>query len=559
MNYNSETFWLLFAALMLPYWSLSHRWQNRLLLVVSYIFYGYWDHRFLFLILLSTLIDFIGGLGVAGIRLPTRKLLGLIAVLVGAGELLCAGLRIEQLRPWLLGQVAADQVLGTYADWHSHGATLAALGVGVAYLLLQPWLFAQSESIRRRSYLLISLGANLGILGYFKYFEFFLSSWLALLSRLGFSDVSHQAWGIILPAGISFYTFQSMSYCVDIYRREAEATDDFGDFALFVCFFPHLVAGPIMRAHTLLPQVLQPRTIRRGDVEEGLYLVLAGLFKKLVIADNLAPLANAVFWQFPTGSPGASGEADPATGADVLFATYAFALQIYADFSGYSSVARGISKWLGFELVINFDQPYLAVSPSDFWRRWHISLSTWLRDYLYIPLGGNRYGVWNNYRNLLLTMLLGGLWHGANWTFVAWGAYHGVILCLFRAFGIRDPKPDGSWSGRAWYLVRLGLMFHLTCFGWLLFRAEDFPTVLRMTAAVVTDFAPSARQLTPLLMCLFYAGPILALEAWLAGEQRIQRLTEHHWMLRGAVYAYFVVMMLVFQAETASEFIYFQF
>ncbi len=227
-----------------------------------------------------------------------------------------------------------------------------------------------------------------------------------------------------------------------------------------------------MRAHTLLPQVTGQRRIQEGAIEDGLLLILLGLFKKVVIADNMAPIASAMFFRLT------AKDGPPLSGGEVWVGLYAFAFQIYGDFSGYSSIARGISKWLGYELILNFRMPYLAVSPADFWRRWHISLSTWLRDYLYIPLGGNRGAKWLTYRNLMLTMLLGGLWHGASWTFVAWGFYHGALLCAFRLLGIRDVSAQGDLKNKIVWLFRVAVMFHLTCFGWLLFRAESFGAIL---------------------------------------------------------------------------------
>jgi D-alanyl-lipoteichoic acid acyltransferase DltB (MBOAT superfamily) len=315
------------------------------------------------------------------------------------------------------------------------------------------------------------------------------------------------------------------------------------------------VAGPIMRAHTLLPQVTERRSVRAGDWEEGLYLVLVGLFKKIVIADNMAPIANSVFQRFADGSQA------ELTGVDALIGVYAFAMQIYGDFSGYSGVARGISKWLGFELVVNFRLPYLAVSPSDFWQRWHISLSSWLRDYLYIPLGGSRGSTLLTYRNLMITMLLGGLWHGASWTFVAWGFYHGAILCLFRWLGIRDPDPKNlrGLRERVWYAGRVLFMFHLTRIGWLLFRAETFGLVTAIATSIVTDFVPTSAAWPPLALMAFYCGPLFLLECWLDGESRVERLLETNALPRGLTYAYTLAMMLVFPAAVAAEFIYFQF
>ncbi len=429
---------------------------------------AFWDYRFLFLILISTVIDFIGGLGVAGKRLSNSRLSILSAFLILSSILLCTNIDYSKLYQ---GVTSSNDVLLQQAVPHhlSNWQTpIATTVITLAYLLVLPRLYRLPENTRRKTFLWISMVANLLILGYFKYYEFFINSFIDMLQTMGISNSNRLMLNIILPAGISFYTFQAMSYTIDIYRNECEPTDDFPDFALFVCFFPHLVAGPIMRAHTLLPQVVNPRRFSWSEFNDGSYLVAIGLFKKMVLADNMAPIANRVFNSFD----GKFGEA--LTFPDVMIGVYAFALQIYGDFSGYSAIARGISKWLGFELAINFDQPYLATSPSNFWRRWHISLSTWLRDYLYIPLGGNKGGMSMMYRNLMLTMLLGGLWHGASWTFVAWGLYHGAILCLFRIIGFEDPKPNGSWLNRLYWFICVIVMFHMTCFGWMLFRAKTF-------------------------------------------------------------------------------------
>lgn len=553
MNYNSLTFWVLFAAVIAPYWFISHKQQNRLLLVASYVFYGFWDYRFLFLVLISTYIDFIGGLGIAGVRVPLKKMLRLSAILTGSALLLCSDINYPQLFDGLRHLEFQDALASIPRGWTAYATAIVTLIVSLGYTAIQPWLFARCEQTRRISYLVISLTANLGILGYFKYCDFFIESFRDFAQLIGWGNLNLLPLGILLPAGISFYTFQSMSYAIDIYRRETEPTDDFMDFALFVCFFPHLVAGPIMRAHTLLPQVIHPRRVRREDWEEGLYLVLMGLFKKVVVADNLAVMANAVFNQY------AAGQSEGISGAATMMGLYAFALQIYGDFSGYSSVARGISKWLGFELVINFRLPYFAVSPSDFWQRWHISLSSWLRDYLYIPLGGNRGGTWMTYRNLMITMLLGGLWHGAAWTFIAWGFYHGAILCLFRVLKIRDPKLTSNPVSWIQYAFRVVVMFHLTCLGWLFFRADGFGTAAAMLKRIVLDPLPHADILPQIAMLLFYCGPLFLLEWWLDGEERVDRLTARMPLRRAVAYAYLLLSMLVFHASQAAEFIYFQF
>ena len=267
----------------------------------------------------------------------------------------------------------------------------------------------------------------------------------------------------MLPIGISFYTFQSMSYVIDVYRREIKPTRNLVQFATFVSFFPHLVAGPIMRPTTLLPQVASPRQFDLQQFYEGAYLIFWGLTQEGCVADNLAEVVNDLFGRWET-----------LDGGSALLAIYAFAFQIYGDFSGYTDIARGVAKCLGFELPLNFNLPYFATSPKDFWSRWHISLSQWLRDYLYIPLGGNRGGTIRTYRNLMLTMILGGLWHGAAWTFVLWGVYQGLLLVVHRCAdpGSTRIQPADPIDRACWKGLRIVVTFHLVCLGWLIFRAQ---------------------------------------------------------------------------------------
>lgn len=280
-------------------------------------------------------------------------------------------------------------------------------------------IFGSNVNKIRKRYIVISILTNLGILGFFKYAGFFVDSANILISSLGHNPTSFHL-NIVLPVGVSFYTFQTMSYTIDIYRKQVKPAENIIDFALFVAFFPQLVAGPIERAKNFLPQVLKKPVVSSSMIMEGGWLVFWGLFKKSVIADNMAIIVDQAF------------SSSSLAGGDLLIAVYAFAIQIYCDFSGYSDMARGIAKMMGYNLMLNFKVPYFATNPSEFWRRWHISLSSWLRDYLYIPLGGNRNGRLQTYRNLFVTMLLGGLWHGAAWKFVLWGAYHGTLLALHR-------------------------------------------------------------------------------------------------------------------------------
>ena len=513
------------------------------------MFYGFWDYRFLFLILLTTIIDYIGGLGVAGARLSRESRARLAVLLVVGAILLVGNVRYDELAAGVAaGDAAAllDALPRSLSEFWVPIATAAVIG---GYMYLLPKLYELPEATRRKTFLVISMVANLGILGFFKYFDFFVESFAELLRAFGFHP-SMPVLRIVLPAGISFYTFQAMSYTIDIYRGKTQPTRSFSDFALFVCFFPHLVAGPIMRAHTLLPQVVNPRSASMAEFREGLALVMVGLFKKVVLADNMAPIANSVFMRL------ADGNTNDLSGPEVLVGIYAFAFQIYGDFSGYSSIARGISKWLGFDLIINFHNPYLAVTPSDFWKRWHISLSSWLRDYLYIPLGGNRRGRVVEYRSLIITMLLGGLWHGASWTFVAWGLYHGLILCSYRIAGVRDS--DRSTEPVRW-AIQVLVMFHLTCIGWLLFRADNFGAVANALDVLVNQWSFTAAAGSGLLVIAFYAGALFAVEWLTDGEKRLPRLFRAPWPVQGAWYLYLVLMIAIFYSRESYEFIYFQF
>jgi D-alanyl-lipoteichoic acid acyltransferase DltB (MBOAT superfamily) len=342
MLFNTVPFFFFFLLVFSLYCCLGHKWQNRMLLVASFVFYGWWDYRFVVLMIASASVDYVAALRVHAATAPAIR------------------------KRWLLGSVLT----------------------------------------------------NLVILGFFKYYNFFVSSATDLLGRFGF-HADPWTLSIILPLGISFYTFQAISYIVDVYRRELEPVRSYRDYLLFVAFFPHLVAGPIQLAKILTAQVVKPRHMTWQGWSEGSLLFLIGMFKKVVVADNLAPMVDLSF-----SNPSAN------SALTLLIGLYAFAFQIYADFSGYSDMARGLAKFMGFELMVNFEQPYFSSSITEFWRRWHISLSTWLRDYLYIPLGGNRLGTWNTYRNLFLTMLIGGFWHGASWNFVIWGGLHGVYLSV---------------------------------------------------------------------------------------------------------------------------------
>jgi alginate O-acetyltransferase complex protein AlgI len=342
--FNSIEFLLFLPTVFVLYWFVFNKnlkVQNSLILISSYVFYGWWNYRFLSLIFLSTIVDY-----TVGLNIPK-----------------------------------------------------------------------QNSEKKQKLLLWCSVLFNLSVLGFFKYYNFFVDSWIDLFSSVGYEIKSVWTLNIILPVGISFYTFQTMSYTIDIYRNKLEPTKDFISFASFVSFFPQLVAGPIERASNLLPQILNRREFQYEQGVQGLRLILWGMFKKVVIADSLAPRVDDIFGNYQ----------DLGGGTLWLGAIY-FAFQIYCDFSGYSDIAIGSSKLFGFELKSNFKFPYFSRNIGEFWRRWHISLSTWFRDYLYIPLGGSQKGKWNSIRNIFIIFLVSGFWHGANWTFIIWGLFHSILF-----------------------------------------------------------------------------------------------------------------------------------
>ena len=474
MLFNSYQFAYFFAALLPLYWLLRkhYRWQNLLLLSAGYYFYASWNPKFLALLVISTVVDYLCGLAVDRIEAPGK----------------------------------------------------------------------------RKAFVALSMALNLGMLGYFKYYNFFAESLQLALERAGLHIPLAQL-NVVLPIGISFYTFQSMSYVIDIYRKDLKPTRDIIQFATFVSFFPHLVAGPIMRPTSLLPQVANPRRFNIQQFYHGSYLIFWGLTKKVVIADNLAKhIVEPLFNQWQTIDGGLA-----------LLAIYAFAFQIYCDFSGYTDAARGIAKCLGFELALNFNLPYFAANPKEFWARWHISLSTWLRDYLYIPLGGNRGGKATLYRNLLLTMIIGGLWHGAAWTFILWGLYQGVLLVGHR---LLEPwldriQPRDLIDRACWKAVRILATFHMVCFGWLIFRANSLTQVVGMLRAIVERPAiPAASYLIPVALLIL---PLLAIQLVQYLSKDLDVVLRTPWYFRSVFYTACFYAFILAGEFGGSQFIYFQF
>lgn len=392
MFFNSIDFAIFFPIVFVLYWIFSKYLtaRNALILVASYVFYGWWDWRFLFLIIISSIVDFYVG----------------------------------------------------------------------------KTLYKTENKKKRKHLLLISLVVNLGFLVYFKYANFFIESFVDAFKLFG-SNIEVSTLNIILPVGISFYTFQTLSYTIDIYRKQLKPTGNLLAFFSFVAFFPQLVAGPIERASHLLPQFYKTYKFNYNQVKSGLLLMAFGLFKKMVIADRAAVLVNQVY-----NNPG------DYHGYETIIATVLFAFQIYCDFSGYSDIAIGAARTMGFDLMKNFDSPYFSKSITEFWRRWHISLSTWFRDYVYIPLGGSRNGKYKTYFNLFIVFLVSGLWHGAAMTFVIWGAIHGIFIVVEKALTKIRKKIFTSKKHVLNYVLALPFTFIIVCFAWVFFRANSFKDAL---------------------------------------------------------------------------------
>lgn len=436
-----------------------------------------------------------------------------------------------------------------YGAWDWRFLSLIFISAGIDYWCALCIESSADQKIRRR-FVTLSIVTNLGILGFFKYYDFFISSLQALLANFGVV-FEPRLLHVVLPVGISFYTFQAMSYTLDVYRRRLNAARDFPDFMLYVTFFPQLVAGPIERAAHLLPQVLSPRKVTLDGFYSGAYLIFWGLFQKVFIADNLAKIVEPIF-----DTPG------PYSGGQVLVGMYAFAFQILCDFSGYSNIARGLGKLMGFDIMVNFNLPYFSMNPQDFWRRWHISLSTWLKDYLYIPLGGNRLGTLLTCRNLMLVMVLGGLWHGAKWTFVVWGAYHGLLLIAHRLalpWLEKIPHPKTKFGAYARIITKMTGMFHLVCLGWIFFRADSLSQAEEMLNALFWNFSITPEIYFAGLSFLFFAGILIAVQCWQYVLADLTVILRAPVWFRAAFYTLCYYLIVIFGVTNGRQFIYFQF
>ena len=475
MLFNSFEYFLFLPTVFLLYWFIFNKqikWQNLLLLVVSYVFYGWWDWRFLSLIVFSSFVDYF------------------------------CGLAIEK---------------------------------------------AKQQNIKKR-WLSLSMLVNLGFLGVFKYFNFFSSELSTACSALGY-DVDALTLDIVLPVGISFYTFQTMSYTIDVYRNKLKPTKDIFAFFAFVSFFPQLVAGPIERATNLLPQFYKKRKFNYNQATDGLRQILWGLFKKIVIADNCSIIVNQVF----------DNQADY-SGSSLFIAAIFFAFQIYGDFSGYSDIAIGTARLFGFNLMQNFAFPYFSRDIAEFWRRWHISLSTWFRDYLYIPLGGSHGGTWMKVRNTFIIFIVSGFWHGANWTFIIWGALNAVYFLPLLLRNKNRTNLNVAAEGQILVTfkeaVQILTTFLLTILAWVFFRAASVGDAFNYIYSMLSKslFTLPTIDLKPLA----FIGILIFVE-WLQrhNQHGLEKVSKSLF-IRWSTYALIIFLIILFGAQSQS-FIYFQF
>jgi len=474
MLFNSISFLIFLPITFFLYWFVlnkNRKLQNIFLIIASYIFYGWWDWRFLFLIIISSLSDFL-------------------------------------------------------------------LGKMIYY-----------NEQRKFLYLWISIIINIGILGLFKYFNFFITSLQQLLNSIGF-EANLIMLNIVLPVGISFYTFQTLSYTLDVYHGKIKPTHSIVSFFAYVSFFPQLVAGPIERARNLLPQFLRVRNFNYEKAVSGVRFIIYGFFKKVVIADNCGEVVNEVFNNYTE-----------LNGISIILGVVCFAFQIYGDFSGYSDIAIGTARLFGFDLMMNFKTPYFSRDIAEFWRRWHVSLSSWFRDYVYIPLGGSRCNLGKSIRNVFIIFIVSGFWHGANWTFVIWGVINAFFFIPLMLFKKNRLNTDNVAEKRSYpsfkELVQIFTTFLITCFAWIFFRSDNIGEAFEMINSILIDFNHGSNYITPLiygliLIFLIFEWPLrkVPFDIWVGSKRRPNRRI---------IYCALILLIFFFANFGGQEFIYFQF
>ncbi|RPI96399.1 MAG: MBOAT family protein [Spirochaetales bacterium] len=491
--------------------------------------------RFLFLILLTSVLDFT------------------CSLLIKEGT-------IERKTRFLVSTwIMISGFVFLVVPWKNENSSIARSSGWIPFLIVTFFVIAANLlygkvgpfcTERKKKYIYIAgLSGNLAILGFFKYFNFFIENLDSLLRSLGMNPLGLHL-NLILPVGISFYTFMSMSYTIDVYKNRIAPVKSFTDYALFVSFFPKLLAGPIERAANFLPQIQNPRTIDKDSLIRGAHLIFIGLFKKVVIADGVAQTVQSVF-----------GTSYRISWTDAMIATILFTFQIYGDFSGYSDIATGLSSLLGFRLSKNFNHPYFSRNPSEFWGRWHISLSSWFRDYVFFPLGGPYGKTVQWIRNVLLTFFVTGLWHGASWNYIVWGLYHGVLLCLYQAktlvFGARKKKRRRN---SLWKSSGIFMFFILTSAGWVIFRSHSMAQVKNIFEVLIFGFKELQFNAVLPTYAAILGLPIWIVIEWLGNKSRGKRIDEvlplPAWT---AVYAAMIFLFVMSLVAAPSEFIYFVF
>lgn len=549
MLFNTFTFAIFFLIVYYIYWLNKNNFkvQNLILFISSYIFYGWWDFRFLVLLILASFLDYTSSILIYRGELSFSNKLKSYGFLIGAVFLLVflQKNKINLHYPFLSKISANDNSI--FGWW----LLIATLGFIILFEFIQKILTRYQYFSPKKFWLIWSVSLNLLILGFFKYFNFFIDNFIELWSWLFKYHPSDITLRIILPVGISFFIFQTISHTVDVYRKKIPATDSLIELFTFVAFFPQLVAGPIERGAHLMPQFQKSRSISIDEKHEACWLIAWGLYKKIVVADNLSKIVNNVFNPYDT----LINLGVPQDGSLCLIAVYAFAIQIYCDFSGYTDIARGIAKLLGFNIMLNFNLPYFATTPSDFWRRWHISLSSWLRDYLYIPLGGNRQGTARMYLNLMITMILGGLWHGAAWNFIYWGIFHGLLLVIYNLFNQKVINTKFTLAN----FIKGIIMFQLVCLGWLLFRSQNITTIYLFLKAIFSHFSVSDEAVKAIKSLLFYSWFLIGFQCLQAFTNNLNVMKNTKWFLRLNIWIFIITSIFCLSSGKSQEFIYFAF
>jgi len=544
MAFNSIVFIVFFLVVYAIYRALPHTAQNIFLLIASYVFYGWWDARFIFLIIMATCLDFTCSLMIHEGSITKRQRFTISSwVVIGAFSFLVV--QWNRLgHEFHKSQSVWDQLFSWKTGWILF-LIIAFFTIIINLLYTKVSLIEMQK--KRKIFLAISICGNLTSLGFFKYFNFFIDNFAAVIRSLGLNPTS-QHLNILLPIGISFYTFMTMSYTIDVYRGRLTPSKKLYEYALYVAFFPKILAGPIERAAYFLPQIIEKRIIRTDQIVGGLHQILYGLFKKIVIADGVAKTVSDVF-----------GATYQLSWVDAVVGTLLFSFQIYCDFSGYSDIAIGAARLFGINIMRNFHFPYFARNASEFWGRWHISLSSWFRDYVFFPLGGPYGSTLRWIRNVLLTFLVTGLWHGAAWNYVLWGLYHGTLLCAHRIKESLRIKKKRSKNPLI-KIVNISIFFVLISLGWVLFRSHSIGQIKDIFKVLIFDIGNLKLNAGMPTHAALFGLPLFVIMEFIGYNSDGKRLDKVMPMyLWTAVYTSMIFLIILGLANVPSTFIYFVF